>query len=405
MQAGALWNAMKDSKQLLRTLFVANLFLFLGFNVWNALFNNFAVEEIGISATQIGLTQSLRELPGLLGFLLGFLAIWLSEMRIMGLSVLLLGLGLVTTGWANGLGSLILGAMITSIGFHWFYPSSNSVVLMGVGREEAPEVLGRLRSVAAFAAVLGTLIVWLFVEGAQIGPVSIAPWGYRNTFYVVGGVVIAGSFFALRNGRRQGKLLQRRKVIFRRDYWLYYLLTFMMGSRRHIFSTFAIFMLVQIYGISVRETALLFLANSIVSTLILPQLGKLVARFGERRVLSFNFIGLIVVFLGYAWVPYLPVLYTLFVLDNIFFGFNLALESYFQKIAHTREEITSNVSMAQTINHVSALVVPILGGILWEQISPSATFMAGVGIAIISLVLVQFIRTQPVSLPVPVAVD
>ncbi|MFN2185372.1 MAG: MFS transporter [Anaerolineae bacterium] len=396
---------MKDSKQLLRTLFVANLFLFLGFNVWNALFNNFAVEEIGISATQIGLTQSLRELPGLLGFLLGFVAIWLSEMRIMGLSVLLLGLGLVTTGWANGLGSLILGAMITSIGFHWFYPSSNSVVLMGVGKEEAPEVLGRLRSVAAFAAVLGTLIIWLFVEGAQIGPVSIAAWGYRNTFYVVGGVVIVGSFFALRNGRRRGELLQRRKVIFRRDYWLYYLLTFMMGSRRHIFSTFAIFMLVQIYGISVRETALLFLANSIVSTLILPQLGKLVARFGERKVLSVNFIGLIVVFLGYAWVPYLPVLYTLFVLDNIFFGFNLALESYFQKIAHTREEITSNVSMAQTINHVSALVVPILGGILWEQISPSATFMAGVGIAIISLVLVQFIRTQPVSLPVPVAVD
>jgi len=396
---------MKDSKQLLRTLFVANLFLFLGFNVWNALFNNFAVEEIGISATQIGLTQSLRELPGLLGFLLGFLAIWFSEMRIMGLSVLLLGLGLVTTGWANGLGSLILGAMITSIGFHWFYPSSNSVVLMGVGTEEAPEVLGRLRSVAAFAAVLGTLIIWLFVEGAQIGPVSIAAWGYRNTFYVVGGVVIVGSFFALRNGRRRGELLQRRKVIFRRDYWLYYLLTFMMGSRRHIFSTFAIFMLVQIYGISVRETALLFLANSIVSTLLLPQLGKLVARFGERRVLSFNFVGLIVVFLGYAWVPNLPVLYTLFVLDNIFFGFNLALESYFQKIAHTREEITSNVSMAQTINHVSALVVPILGGILWEQIAPSATFMAGVGIAIISLVLVQFIRTQPVSLPVPVAVD
>ncbi|MFN2242254.1 MAG: MFS transporter [Anaerolineae bacterium] len=396
---------MKDSKQLLRTLFVANLFLFLGFNVWNALFNNFAVEEIGISATQIGLTQSLRELPGLLGFLLGFVAIWLSEMRIMGLSVLLLGLGLVTTGWANGLGSLILGAMITSIGFHWFYPSSNSVVLMGVGKEEAPEVLGRLRSVAAFAAVLGTLIIWLFVEGAQIGPVSIAAWGYRNTFYVVGGVVIVGSFFALRNGRRRGELLQRRKVIFRRDYWLYYLLTFMMGSRRHIFSTFAIFMLVQIYGISVRETALLFLANSIVSTLLLPQLGKLVARFGERRVLSFNFVGLIVVFLGYAWVPNLPVLYTLFVLDNIFFGFNLALESYFQKIARSREEITSNVSMAQTINHVSALVVPILGGILWEQIAPSATFMAGVGIAIISLVLVQFIRTQPVSLPVPVAVD
>ena len=396
---------MDDSRRLLRTLFVANLFLYLGFNVWRAMFNNYAVEEIGITATQIGLIQSLRELPGLMGFILGFVAIWLSEMRIMGISVLLMGLGLVATGWADGLSGLVLGTMIMSIGFHWFYPSSNSVVLMGVGREDAPKVLGKLRSVAAFAAVIGTLVVWLFVEGMQIGPVSIAPWGYRTTLYVIGGAVIVGSFFSLRNGRRRGEKREQRRVVFRRDYWLYYLLTFMMGSRRHIFSTFAIFLLVQVYGISVRETALLFLANSIISTLILPQLGGLVARFGERKVLTFNFLGLVIVFLGYAWVPSVAVLYVLFVLDNIFFGFNLALESYFQKIARSREEITSNVSMAQTINHVSALVVPILGGILWEQIAPSATFMAGVVIAAISLVLVQFIRTDPSPVPAPVAVE
>jgi predicted MFS family arabinose efflux permease len=124
-----------------------------------------------------------------------------------------------------------------------------------------------------------------------------------------------------------------------------------------------------------------------------------VARFGERKVLTLNFTGLIFVFLGYAFVPNLPILFALFVLDNIFFGFNLAIDSYFQKISLSPEEITSNVSMAQTINHVSALVVPVLGGILWEQIAPSATFLAGVVIAVISLVLVQFIRTP--SVPVP----
>ena len=396
---------MKDSKQLFRTLVIANLFLFFGFNVWRALFNNFAVEEIGVTATQIGLIQSLRELPGLMGFLLGFLAIWLSEMRIMGLSVLLMGLGMITTGWANGVGSLILGAMIMSIGFHWFAPSSSSVVLMGVDKEDTPKFLGRLRGVAALAAVAGTLIVWLFVDGLQLGPLTIQPWGYRTTLYVTGGIVIAGSFVSLRNGRRQGAQREKRKVIFRRDYWLYYLLTFMMGSRRHIFTTFAIFLLVQVHGISVRETALLFLVNSLISTFILPQLGKLVARFGERKVLTFNFFGLIFVFLGYAWVSYLPLLYALFVLDHIFFGFNLALESYFQKIAHSPQEITSNVSMAQTINHVSALVVPVLGGILWEQIAPSATFLAGVVIAIISLALVQLIRTGAAPAPALIPAD
>jgi predicted MFS family arabinose efflux permease len=251
--------------------------------------------------------------------------------------------------------------------------------------------------------VAGTLIIWILVEGVQIGPLSISGWGYRNLFYAMGGVVMVGSIFALRNGRQaQGGLLRKkRKVVFRRDYWIYYLLTFLMGSRRHIFTTFAIFMLVQVYGINVRQTALLFLVNNVISSYSSAKLGKLVGRFGERKVLTFNFIGLIGVFLGYAYISFLPVLFALFVVDHVFFGFNLAVDSYFQKIAHGPEEITSNVSLAQTINHVSALVVPILGGLLWEQVAPAATFLAGVGIAVVSLILVQFIR--PLEDPAPVA--
>ena len=396
---------MKDTKQLFRILAVANFFLYFGFNVWQAVFNNFAVEELGVNAGQIGIIQALRELPGLMGFVLGFLALWFSEMRIMGLSVLLMGLGMVVTGWADGLGILVLGTMIMSIGFHFFYPSNSSVVLMGVGKEEAPRMLGRLQSVSSFAAVLGTLVIWLFIEGIQIGRLNIPSWGYRTTLFVTGVVVIAGSFLALRNGQRHGAQREKRKVVFRRDYWLYYLLTFMMGSRRHIFTTFAIFMLVQVYGISVRETALLFLVNNLVSTYAAAQLGRLVARFGERKMLTFNFGGLIGVFLGYAYISYLPVLYVLFVLDHIFFGFNLAVDSYFQKIARSPQEITSNVSLAQTINHVSALVVPVLGGILWEKVAPSATFLAGVVIAVVSLILVQFIQIKPVTTSAALLVD
>jgi predicted MFS family arabinose efflux permease len=396
---------MNDTKRLVRILAFANFFLYLGFNIWRAVFNNFAVEELGVRADQIGIIQALREVPGLMGFALGFLALLLSEMRVLGLSVLLLGVGLVITGASDTLSILMLGTMMMSIGFHFFYPSNNSVVLMGVGKEEAPKVLGNLRSVSSFAAVLGTIVIWVFVEGVEIGSLSIPAWGYRTTLFVMGGVVIVGSFFAIRNGRHHSSQRRRRKVVFRRDYWLYYVLTFLMGSRRHIFTTFAIFMLVQVHGIDVRMTATLFLINNVISTYAAAQLGKLVARFGERKVLTVNFVGLIGVFLGYAYVSFLPILFALFVLDHIFFGFNLAVDSYFQKIARSPEEITSNVSMAQTINHISALVVPVLGGILWEQIAPSATFLAGVGIAVISLVLVQFIRTQPVPAPTAVALD
>jgi MFS family permease len=392
---------MADTKRVLRTLIIANFFLYIGFNVWQAVFNNFAVEELGVRADQIGLIQSVRELPGLLGFALAFLALWLSEMRIMGLSVLLTGLGLVCTAQATGLTSLMLGTMVISIGFHFFYPSSSSILLMTVGKEEAPKALGRLQSISALAAVIGTLAIWVFVDGTHIGQLSIPAWGYRTTLYVAAGVVIVGGFFSLRNNQHLAIRRYKPKVIFRRDYWVYYLLTFLMGSRRHIFTTFAIFLLVEVHGISVRQTAMLFLINNVINTYASAQLGKLVVRFGERKVLTLNFVGLVGVFLGYAYISNLALLYILFILDNIFFAFSLAVDSYFQKIAHSPEEITSNVSMAQTINHISALIVPVVGGILWEQIAPSATFLAGVGIALVSLALVQFIRSRPVPAPVP----
>lgn len=388
-----------DNKRLFRILVTANFFLYLGFNVWQAVFNNFAVEELGINAAQVGVVQSLRELPGLLGFVLGFLVLLLTEMRVMGLSVLLAGLGVVLTGWSDSLGLFILGTMITSVGFHFFYPSNASVVLMAVGKQEAPKVLGRLNSVSAFATVVGTLAVWVLVDGLRYGPVNIPAWGYRTLLAVVGGIVIAGGLFSIRSSWHSNSGYQHRKVIFRREYWLYYLLTFMLGSRRHIFMTFALFLLVERYGMNVRQTATLLLVNSLISTYTAGQLGRVVARFGERQVLTWNFLGLLGVFLGYAYIDSLAILCALFVLDNIFFGFNLAVDSYFQKIARSPEEITSNVSMAQTINHISALVVPWLGGLLWVGVSPTATFLAGTAIAAISLVLAQFIPAHPTPKP------
>jgi len=392
---------MPDAKRLFRVLALSNFFLYFGFEIWQDTFNNFAVEMLGVSASQIGLLQSLREVPGLMGFVMAFLVLWLSEMRVLGLSVLLLGVGLVVAGQAHGLGVLIAGTMITSTGFHFFYPSNASLVLMGTNQQEGPKMLGRLRGVSAAAAVLATLAVYVLVKGLHVGPVDIPAWGYRKLLVVTGILVTAGGLLALRNGRRHETQRQKRKIVLRREYWLYYLLTFLMGSRRHIFTTFAIFLLVQVHQIDVRVTATLFLANNLVNTYTGAQFGKLVARFGERKVLTFNFIGLIFVFLGYAFIPYLPVLYVLFVLDNVFFGFSLAVDSYFQKIAQAPEEITGNVSIAQTINHISALVVPILGGILWERVSPAATFLAGVIIVVVALGVVQLIRTDTVPVVAP----
>ena len=397
---------MRRVRTALIALVLNNLFMALSIGLWNALFNNFAVEELAVRADQMGLVQAIREVPGLMGFLVGILALVLAEMRIAGVSVVLMGVGIFLTAAARDLTGLIWATLLMSVGFHFFNPSNASAVLLMVGPDEAPKALGRLNSLMALAGVVGTL----FIFG------TLDAWGYRTLFQVAGAVAVIGGLALLPFGRQPVRVeRKRRRTPLRRRYWFYYALQFLMGSRRHIFTTFAIFLLVQRYGVTAQTITLLYLLNSLIGTYLNQAFGSIVARFGERRVLMVNFILLTLVFVGYTVIPMMKVLETptfqvpglnvggwvlypafsatpglmillvAFIVDNILFGFSIALESYFQKIAVGPEEITPNVSLGQTINHIAAVVVPVVGGLVWQTLGAQYTFLAGVVTALVGL--------------------
>jgi len=374
----------RQNKHLLFFLLVANLLHTFGHSVWRAMFNNFAVEQIGVGADAIGWIQSVRELPGLLAFVVAFLALIFKEMRIMAVSLILLGIGIIFTGQSTTISVLLVATLVMSLGFHYFNPGNNGLILMSIDHEETPKVMGQLKSLGAIAAVLATGAVYLFVDRL----------GYESMFTIVGSLVAVGGVILFIVGKGGHSLPTRRKVRLRKRYSLFYALTFLMGSRRHIFTTFAPFLLVQAYGVDVKMMSLLLLINSLMNIYVFQKVGKLVAKLGERAVLTFAFAALIPIFLGYAYVGLLPVLCVLFVLDNVLFGFNLAMPTYLQKIVVSPEELTANMSLQETINHISAVIVPVAGGTIWILFGSQAPFLAGVGIAVISLVLVQFIRTD-----------
>jgi predicted MFS family arabinose efflux permease len=370
----------------MQALILSNLVLMFGFQVWRAVFNNLAVQDLALEAGAVGAIQSIREIPGLMGFLFVLMVALLgSEMRVMGANVILLGVGLVLTGLAQDFITLVLGTLVTSIGFHYFSSGSQAVLLQVTAQAETPRALGRLSSVGALASVLATLGVFgaaLVLENQQI---MIA----GGAVVIVAGLVLLPWMNIARRYEHEEK--PARESV-RRDYWLYYALTFLMGTRRHIFTTFAIFMLVRVHGLQTWQTAILFLVNSLVSFVALPQLGRLVGIFGERRMLALNFLCLIGIFVGYATIDSVIVLIALFVLDNVFFGFSLAINSYFQKIAVIPQDITPNMSLGQSINHVAAVTIPLIGGWMWETFDPATPFLGGAVVAVISLALTFWIR-------------
>lgn len=372
----------EQHRGLLIYLIVSSFLLNFGHRVWQAMFNNYAVETIGIGPEAIGWVQSVREIPGLMAFLLAFLALVLLELRIMALSLVVLGIGLVLTGQATTIPFLLVATVVMSFGFHFFEPCSKGVLLMSLDRDESPRALGQLRSLGAVAALAATGVVYLLVDRL----------GYRMLFLIVGIAVAVGGVILFTRASGGHELPPRRRVKLRKQYWLFYTLAFLMGSRRHIFTTFAPFLLVLKHGANVQTMSILFLVNALINTYVYQKVGKLVLKLGERTMLTLAFALLIPVFLGYAYVTVLPILFALFVIDNVLFGFNLGLTTYLQKIAVTSEELTSNLSAQTTINHISAVIIPVVGGTIWALLGSQATFLIGVGIAAVSLVFARLIR-------------
>jgi predicted MFS family arabinose efflux permease len=369
----------------LTVIAIANMLLIFGYQLWQSLFNNFAVQELGVRADQMGWIQSVREIPGLLGVSVGLLALLLSEMRIAGLSIILTGVGIALTGRSGSLPTLMTSTLVMSVGFHFFMPSNSAAVLLLVGEDEAPRTLGRLSSLNALAALVSAGVVFLGLDAL----------GFRTLFYGAGLVLVIGGLALLPWGRQPARPARtRRRTPIRRRYWLYYTLEFLMGSRRHIFTTFAVFLLVREHGVDARTITTLYVINNVIGTFLFQRFGQIIARLGERRVLTANFLLLIFVFLGYAYVPSLPILYVLFVADQILFGFGIARQSYLQKIAVRPQEITPSLSLGQTINHIAAVTIPAVGGIVWETLGSQYTFLVGVGIAVLSLIVVQWMRTE-----------
>ncbi|HBW82406.1 MAG TPA: MFS transporter [Gammaproteobacteria bacterium] len=383
MKATALSAIIHDRKTLLYLLAIGNT---TAFAVWQVMLNNFVVEHASFGGEEIGILQSLREVPGFLAFTAILVMLIIRQQSFAILSLLLLGLGTAITAFYPAALWLYFSTVIMSIGFHYLETLHNSLSLQWLSTDETPEVLGKLLSVRAMCnfLVLGSLYIYLLIYNVD----------YVLVYLIAGGITIAiGMFCWIGIPRFNDPVTQRKQLFLRKNYWLYYALTFLAGARRQIFVVFAGFLLVEKFNFPVENVVLLTLVNSALTFWLAPKIGRLVGMIGERRALTLEYIGLIFVFVSYAFVDNLAVTIALYLLDHLFFAMAIAIKTYFQKIAKP-EDIAATSSISFTINHLAAVALPALLGAVWI-IDHRAVFLIGAGIALSSLLLSQLIPDSP----------
>ena len=340
---------------------------------WISLYTNFAVDVVHVTGQQTGVVHAIREVPGLLSIGVLLCLLIMTEHTLVALSVLTLGAGVVLTGLFPSFYGLIGTAVIMSVGFHFYESTVQSLTMQYFSKVETPPVMGKIRS----ATAAGSLIVGVAVF--FLSSVISMHW----LFCVAGSAAVIGGLWGLMQKHdASGMPVQRRRMVLRSRYMLYYILYFLSGARRHIFGTFSIFLLVSRFNFSVQEMLLFFIFNNAINWFLNPLIGKAINGFGEQKLLLLKYGVLAFIFWTYSTTDSRILVAVLYVVEQLFTNFSMAIRTFFQKIADP-QDIAPSAAVGQTINHISAVILPLAGGALW-MVDYRIPFWIGIGVAVLA---------------------
>ncbi|MCA9860670.1 MAG: MFS transporter, partial [Thermomicrobiales bacterium] len=218
----------------------------------------------------------------------------------------------------------------------------------------------------------------------------------RGLFFVVLisgvlGAILIYKFPMSANDRAAAAVAPR--IVWRKEYYLYYALSFLDGSRQQIYFAFAPFVLVEEFGVDARTMTVLLIISALINWRAGPPIGRLVDRIGEKQFLTIAYIAHFFVFLGFALTRNVYLLYAFYLGYQFLFLFSVGTTTYLKKIAK-REDIAPSLAMGVSLAHLTAVIVPIIGSALWSRLGYQFPFLFGTVFVVISLILTQRINAS-----------
>ncbi len=329
--------------------------------------NNFLSDIYNISASSRGFIETIRELPGALLILLLAPLSNIGERSILIAATCLIAVGIWGAATlAPGVIAVTFWLFVWSVGAHVVMTIRESFSVALSTPVTRGKIFGIVRSLRSFGTIVGAIIIWIGMD--HFG------FGYDELYYLAAVITLvsAVSVFFLKDQAHTA--IHRKKFVFKKKYSLFYMLAILFGVRKQIFLVFGPWVLIRIYNQSAPQMAKLLIISSAVGIALKPILGRMIDKFGEKVVLSFDAISLMIIcgFYGLAnkiLPAYLviPSLYACYILDDSLFFLRSAHVTYLSKIVEGAEELTACISTSFSLEHVVSMMAPAIAGIIWVK--------------------------------------
>ncbi len=389
-----LANKLNISRDLL-VMFVVFAAGGLAIGLTETAWNNFYA-TYNITATMRGMLEIPRETPGLLlVFITGFL-LATGIYRTGAVARIIHAVGLIGVAFLAPTFPYMAGWMVfIALGAHIYMPIEPALAMSLAEEGKEGTRIGQLRGAATFATVIGTLIIIFGFSSHSIG--------YKGLFITSSVALLIAAALLLTFKSDQPKQKKRFHLVVRKKYWLFYILSLLSGVRKQVNMFLIPWLLINIWNQPLEVFALLTLITSIINIGLHPLLGKLIDRFGERRVSMGGALVTTVVCIAYAFIAKetfgtatLIVLLALKVVEMLSLSTGSARHVYAKRIAVCPKDVTPTLSLGVSLDHLTAVPFPLLIGLAWDTIGYTWVF---IGAAAVTLIYYGLCFFMPKSKP------
>lgn len=354
--------------------------------------SNYFEDDLGLRGPQFGYITAIREVPGFLLIFLTALFYRLSLPRLTFGALLLLAIGYGFFGWSTTFWTVAPWVVISSIGYHTWLQTQSALGLSLAREEHSGRILGRMAAISQGGALLAMVVVLVTFQQGWLT--------FDATFAICGAMALLAAisiygFPALHDGAAVETIVDRERIVFRRDYRLYYLLSLLDGARQQVFFSFGLWVLIDRYGLSVPQISAVLLTVTAAAMLLTPRIGRAVDIYGERTLLYWVNIAFVIALFGYALVANTIVAISCYVVYTFIAPLApLGATVYLRKVAPSAD-LAPSLAMGLTMQHAAAIVVPVVTGFILNYVGYQIPFLVAGGFAVLNLLVCR--RLDPAA--------
>lgn len=354
----------------------------IGLGMSDSIFANYFKDAYSVNAQQRAFIEFPRELPGVICILIVTSLSFLGDLRIALLAQILSCIGITALGiFTPSFNMMMIFLFINSLGMHIFMPLQDSIGMSLAEPDKIGERMGRFGSLKALMSFLTGIVVFI---------------GFRTGFFsfqtdtkivfllsaIAFAIAIVLCIILLKQAKKENLSIldkkPKQKLVFRKEYRYYYLLTIFHGVQKQIAYVFGSWVIIDLFLKGADVMTFLTTTGSFMGIFFIRKVGKWLDKFGIKTMMYIDAISFIVVYTLYGFIVWgiedgalgitgfsVGLIYVLYLLDKLSMQLGVVKSVYLKSIAISPEDVTPTLSTGLSLDHIVSILAAQVSGFIW----------------------------------------